>query len=88
MLCEQFGRQTDGPIGVVSDRAVDNLDFVHASLLHQADLRASISCGLPLPRPGKPLDVQFDQGNALSALAFRSRLNGGHQRMVAKQVAQ
>lgn len=30
---EQFGRQTDGPVGVVSDRAVDDFDFDHGRLL-------------------------------------------------------
>ncbi|MGA2113067.1 MAG: hypothetical protein ABSG98_13150 [Anaerolineales bacterium] len=45
VLAEQFGRQTDGPVGVVSNRAIDYLDFVHVLLLCQPDLRASISWG-------------------------------------------
>jgi hypothetical protein len=45
VLAQQFGRQTDSPIGVVSNRTIDNLDFMHLVLLFPPDLRASISRG-------------------------------------------
>jgi hypothetical protein len=45
VLAKQFGCQTDSAFRVVSNRTIDNLDFVHVVLLCQPDLRASISRG-------------------------------------------
>jgi hypothetical protein len=45
VLAKQFGRQTDSAFGVVSNRTIDNLDFMHVVLLYPPDLRASISRG-------------------------------------------